>query len=219
MARMVVTVKTGFLPRSVSAPSRKASAPSITALATSVASARVGRGLLPMVSTSRVMMTGLPRMLQLAIMAFWMSAIFSGTTSRPRLPRLMMMPSLAAAMPLKLNSDCRDSNLAKILVALRPMLLRYLRVDFTSSPLRTKDRLRKSISNSAAMAFTFVLSASASTGSSFWRLVRDETERSVWNTVSRPPSTASLPATHTTSVSVMLSTSMNRDDSSAPVTR
>jgi len=38
----------------------KASAPSMTALATSVASARVGRGLLPIVSTSRVMITGLP---------------------------------------------------------------------------------------------------------------------------------------------------------------
>jgi len=32
----------------------------MTALATSVASARVGRGLLPIVSTSRVMITGLP---------------------------------------------------------------------------------------------------------------------------------------------------------------
>lgn len=41
-----------------------------------------------------------------------MSAIFSGTTSSPRLPRDMMTPSDAAAIPLKLNSDCRDSNLA-----------------------------------------------------------------------------------------------------------
>ena len=47
-------------PRSVSAPSRKASAPSMMALATSVASARVGRGELDIVSTSRVTMMGLP---------------------------------------------------------------------------------------------------------------------------------------------------------------
>ena len=51
---------TGKRPRSVSAPSRNASVPSSTAFATSVASARVGRGLTSIVSTMRVMITGLP---------------------------------------------------------------------------------------------------------------------------------------------------------------
>ncbi len=37
--------------------------PTSTALATSVASARVGRGVLTIVSTTRVMSTGLPTML------------------------------------------------------------------------------------------------------------------------------------------------------------
>ena len=51
-------------------------------------------------------------MLQLAMTDFWINAIFSGTTSRPRFPRDRMMPSAALAIPLKLNSDCRDSSLA-----------------------------------------------------------------------------------------------------------
>jgi hypothetical protein len=58
-----------------------------------VASALVGLGVLTMVSTTRVMSTGLPTMLQYWMMAFCTRAIFSGTQSRPRLPRLMMMPS------------------------------------------------------------------------------------------------------------------------------
>ena len=60
-------VKRGSAPRSVSAPSRKPSAPSSTALATSVASARVGRGVAAIVSHSRVTSTGLPSTLQPAI--------------------------------------------------------------------------------------------------------------------------------------------------------
>lgn len=60
MDATVLTVSTGYLPLSVSAPSRMPSTPSSTALATSVASARVGRGVLTMVSTTRVMITGLP---------------------------------------------------------------------------------------------------------------------------------------------------------------
>ena len=41
---MVSTTRTGYLPAAVSPESIRASAPSKTALATSVASARVGRG-------------------------------------------------------------------------------------------------------------------------------------------------------------------------------
>lgn len=58
------------MPRSVSAPSMTQSAPSSTAFATSVASARVGRGALTMVSTMRVTMQGLPRRLQLVVTFF-----------------------------------------------------------------------------------------------------------------------------------------------------
>jgi len=72
----------------------------------------VGRGATHIVSTTRVMMMGLPSRLQLLITLFCTSAIFSGSTSRPRLPRDRMMPSAAPAMLLKLNSDCRVSHLA-----------------------------------------------------------------------------------------------------------
>lgn len=36
---------------------------------------------------------------------FWMSAIFSGRQSSPRLPREMMMPSASLSVPLKFSSD------------------------------------------------------------------------------------------------------------------
>ena len=78
---------------------------------------RVGRGAMHMVSTTRVMSTGLPMRLQLEMTLFCTSAIFSGSTSRPRLPRDRMMPSAALAMLLKLNSACRVSHLAMICAA------------------------------------------------------------------------------------------------------
>ena len=60
---------TSFAPLNVSAPRRKPSAPSSTALATSVASARVGRGALVIVSHSRVTSTGMPTTLHAEITA------------------------------------------------------------------------------------------------------------------------------------------------------
>ena len=67
-----------------------------------------------MVSTTRVITHGLPRITQVEIMAFWIMAIFSGTTSRPRLPRETMTPSDAEQMERKLKSACRVSHLAMI---------------------------------------------------------------------------------------------------------
>lgn len=49
---------------------------------------RVQRGASTMVSTRRVMMTGFPRRLHLLIAAFCTTAVFSGVTSKPRLPLL-----------------------------------------------------------------------------------------------------------------------------------
>jgi hypothetical protein len=51
---------------------------------------------------------------------FWISAIFSGRQSSPRLPREMMTPSASFRTPLKLSSAWRLSSLAKILVDDRP---------------------------------------------------------------------------------------------------
>ena len=47
---------------------------------------------------------GSTRRLQRLMAAFWTTAVFSGATSRPRLPRLMMMASAAPAMLSKWRS-------------------------------------------------------------------------------------------------------------------
>mmetsp|Transcript_22192 Transcript_22192/g.37951 ORF Transcript_22192/g.37951 Transcript_22192/m.37951 type:complete len:221 (-) Transcript_22192:525-1187(-) len=220
MEAMVLTDSNGYLPRSVSAPSRKPSAPSNTALATSVASARVGRGPETMVSTTRVMSTGLPTRLQACTSVFCTRAIFSGSTSRPRLPRDMMMPSDSDRMPWKLSSAWRVSILAKILVLPMPMDCKKRRASLTSSDVRQYDKLRKSISNSEPRAAMHCLSQSLSTGSSFWVLLRPiPCERSAWNTHSRPSSTALFLATQCTSSPFTSITSRYRDDDSAPDTR
>lgn len=65
-----------------------------------------------MVSTTLVMSTGFPRRLQLLMTAFCARAIFSGSTSRPRFPLLMMMASEASVIAWKLKSDCRVSHFA-----------------------------------------------------------------------------------------------------------
>ncbi len=62
-----------------------------------------------MVSSTRVMTTGLPTMLQQEIMFFWMMAMRSGAQSRPKLPRDIMTASAADRMPRKLSSAQRVS--------------------------------------------------------------------------------------------------------------
>lgn len=70
MSRTISTVPTGCLPRSVSAPSMMASAPSRTAFAMSVASARVGRGAETIESHTRVTIALFPRRLHASSTAF-----------------------------------------------------------------------------------------------------------------------------------------------------
>ena len=71
-----------------------ASVPSSIAFATSVTSARVGRGLRIMESSICVaVMTGLQAALHLRMISFWMVGHTSGATSTPRSPRATMMPS------------------------------------------------------------------------------------------------------------------------------
>ncbi len=53
-------------------------------------------------------------MLQFEMTAFCTSAIFSGGTSRPRLPRDRMTPLAAATMDLKLKRAGRASSFAMI---------------------------------------------------------------------------------------------------------
>ena len=71
MRSIIMTASAGYFPAAVSSESMTASVPSSIAFATSVASARVGRGL----STIRcsiwvAVMTGFPRALHLRMMDF-----------------------------------------------------------------------------------------------------------------------------------------------------
>ena len=83
------------------------SVPSRMALATSVASARVGRRLETMDSSICVaVMTGLPARLALAMSCFCRMAISSIGTSTPRSPRATMMPSVA----FRISSKCSSAS-------------------------------------------------------------------------------------------------------------
>ena len=135
----------------------------------------------------------------LKLTAFCTSAIFSGSTSRPRFPRDSTIPSAADAISAKLNSDWRVSSLARILVVAQVppgTASRKSRAAATSSPERANDSDTKSTSNSAARAAIIVLSSAQSTGRSFCMLASPSSDRSVWNTVRSPPSDAALEATH-----------------------
>ena len=96
-----------------SAESMTQSVPSRMALATSVASARVGRRTLTMDSSICVaVITGFPARLAWATMRFWVTAISSMGISTPRSPRATMMPSLAARMASSWSRASRRSILA-----------------------------------------------------------------------------------------------------------
>ena len=81
-----------------SSESMTQSVPSRMALATSVASARVGRRFLAMDSSIWVaVITGLPNRLARAMIRFWRMAISSMGISTPRSPRATMSPSAASS--------------------------------------------------------------------------------------------------------------------------
>mmetsp|Transcript_36070 Transcript_36070/g.60795 ORF Transcript_36070/g.60795 Transcript_36070/m.60795 type:complete len:203 (+) Transcript_36070:698-1306(+) len=120
------------------------SVPSSTALATSVASARVGRGFMVMDSSICVaVITGLPFTLQRSIMRFCTMNIFSIGISIPRSPRATIMPSDSSKMSSKLSRPSLFSTLEMILMFL-PASPITLRMCTTSDPLRTKDGAMKS---------------------------------------------------------------------------
>ena len=97
MRAIVLTASSGYLPEAVSPDSMIASEPSRIALATSLASARVGRGLRIIESSIWVAVTtGLPRTLHLAMIIFCSIGTSSGDISMPRSPRATMIPSAAA---------------------------------------------------------------------------------------------------------------------------
>ena len=93
------TASMAYSPTAVSAESMTASVPSRIALATSDASARVGRGACTIDSSIWVaVMTGLPRRLASRISRFWTSGTSSNGSSTPRSPRATMTASVASRM-------------------------------------------------------------------------------------------------------------------------
>ena len=94
MRAMMVTASIGYWPAAVSADSITASAPSKMAVATSVASARVGVGALIMLSSICVAtMTGLPQRCAVLMIRFCASGTSSGGSSTPRSPRATITAS------------------------------------------------------------------------------------------------------------------------------
>ena len=84
MRAIMATASRGYLPLAVSAESMTASVPSKIALATSLASARVGRGFSIIDSSICVaVITGLRHSSARRMMCFWMSGTFSGGSPRP----------------------------------------------------------------------------------------------------------------------------------------
>ncbi len=103
----------GYSPTLVSPDSITASAPSSTALATSDASARVGRGAEIIDSSIWVAtMTGLALRRAFSTMSFWTIGTSSSGSSTPRSPRATMTPSKASMMPSRLSTACGFSILA-----------------------------------------------------------------------------------------------------------
>jgi hypothetical protein len=94
---MHATASTGYDPTAVSPLSMTASVPSKMAFATSLASARVGRGLFRIESSMSVaVMTGLPAARASAISIFCTVGTCSSGNSTPRSPRATMTASNAA---------------------------------------------------------------------------------------------------------------------------
>mmetsp|Transcript_4733 Transcript_4733/g.8099 ORF Transcript_4733/g.8099 Transcript_4733/m.8099 type:complete len:224 (+) Transcript_4733:618-1289(+) len=145
MDAMMRTASQGKRPAAVSPDSMTASVPSSTALATSVASARVGRGLQHIDSSICVaVMTGLPARLHLRMICFCAANMCSTRSSIPRSPLAIMTPSVALMMLSSSVMPCWFSIFAMILMYVPPLLSKKSRTVCTSPTVRTNDTARKS---------------------------------------------------------------------------
>lgn len=137
---IVFTVSTGYAPTLDSADSMTASAPSRIALATSEASARVGRELVIIDSIIWVAtITGLALRRHSSTRRFCTIGTRSSGYSTARSPRATMTASNAATTPSMLSTACGFSTLA-MTGTRRPSSSITLWTSFTSSASRTKDR-------------------------------------------------------------------------------
>mmetsp|Transcript_114300 Transcript_114300/g.158683 ORF Transcript_114300/g.158683 Transcript_114300/m.158683 type:complete len:235 (-) Transcript_114300:328-1032(-) len=173
MRRMVVTVSTGKSPMALSLLSITALVPSSTALATSQASARVGKGLSSIeASISVAVTTYLPAALHFVIIIFCAIQTFSIGISMPRSPRATITPSVSARMASKFRTPSWFSILETMRMRL-PMTgsaaTRHARTSRTSCALRMKDAKIMSTFCSTAKArsaLSFCESAGRSTSTS-----------------------------------------------------
>ena len=99
--------------------------PSITALATSLASARVGSGASLMLSSICVaVITSLPAWPAAVMMRFCSSGTRATPASTPRSPRATMTASVASTMASRLSIADSVSILAMMRIPVPPMILR-----------------------------------------------------------------------------------------------
>ncbi len=136
---IIFTASTGCFPTAVSAESMTASVPSKMALATSEASARVGRLCSTIDSSIWVaVMTGFPAARASRIIRFWSTGTRSGGSSTPRSPRATMMPSAAARIASRFSTAWGFSILAMTgILASRRAMNRF--AASTSAASRTKE--------------------------------------------------------------------------------
>mmetsp|Transcript_18281 Transcript_18281/g.57287 ORF Transcript_18281/g.57287 Transcript_18281/m.57287 type:complete len:237 (-) Transcript_18281:391-1101(-) len=146
---MIRAASTGKSPTAVSPESMTASLPSSTALATSLASARVGLGEPVMDSSICVAVTtNFPARLQRPIMTFWAMKTCSGGISMPRSPRATMMPSATSRMASKFSSPSPFSIFAMSFGGVWPSL------QFFASSVRTSSTLSASWTKESATKST-----------------------------------------------------------------
>mmetsp|Transcript_8732 Transcript_8732/g.24409 ORF Transcript_8732/g.24409 Transcript_8732/m.24409 type:complete len:222 (-) Transcript_8732:564-1229(-) len=166
MRRMMFTAFNGKAPPAVSPESITQSVPSSTALATSLASARVGRGKLVMDSSICVaVITGFPWRLHFAIIIFCAKKTFSGGISMPKSPRATMMPSLSSMM-LSMFLTPSSFSILEIILIERPRSPSVFRMNWTSSADCTNEAATKSTACGMPNSTRSLTSFSCNTGSS-----------------------------------------------------
>ena len=139
MRAIVETVSMGYSPTLVSPDSITASVPSRTALATSEASARVGRGALIIDSSIWVaVMTGLALRRDSSMTCFCRNGTSSSGHSTPRSPRATMVPSKARTISARFSMACGFSILA-MTGRCTPTSSMIARTSSTSAAERTND--------------------------------------------------------------------------------
>ena len=159
MRAIVRTASSGYLPTEVSPDSITASAPSSTALATSDASARVGREFSIIDSSIWVAtITGLAFSRAIWMARFCTSGTSSSGSSTPRSPRATMTASKASTMASRLSIASGFSSLA-ITGTRRPTRSITSCTSSTSAGERTNDSAtrstpRRSANSRSSMSFS-----------------------------------------------------------------